>query len=241
MATIQFRPAMIKTPFVRDLDSMMETLALLDGDGCMAGICGEPGRGKTFSVQAKASQINGVYMRAQYIWRGSEREFVQGLCRALDMPQVPGTKGACYLAAVDRLANSNRPVFIDEMQRLPKGFLNIALDLADSTGCHVILVGEPELKGMMQENKRVWSRTYQFLEPQPITIQEVLLYALETSGLKLPMPAATVLLQKSGGDFRLVKRAMVALVQHIRARGNGDTVTEEMARIAADAGLKGKA
>lgn len=240
MATIQFRPAMIKTPFVRDLDSMLETLDLLQGDGCMAGICGEAGRGKTFSVMAKAAQTNGVYMRAQYIWRGSEREFVMGLCRALDMPQIPSTKGACYLAAVDRLANSTRPVFIDEMQRLPKGFLNIALDLADSTGCHVILVGEPELKGMMQENKRVWSRTYQFLEPQPISIQEILAYAAETTGIKLSMPAATILLNGSGGDFRLVKRAMVALVQHIRAKGNGDQVTEEMARIAASAGLKGK-
>lgn len=231
---------MIKTPFVRDLDSMMESLSHLEGDGCMAGICGEPGRGKTYTVMAKAAQVNGIYMRAQYIWRGSELEFVQGLCRTLDIKQVPSRKGACYLAAVDKLTHSDRPVFIDEMQRLPKGFLNIALDLADSTGCHVILVGEPELKGMMQENKRIWSRTFQFLEPHPITIADLLGYCYETTGLRIPMDAATVLFKASGGDFRLVKRSVVALVQHINARGNGGQVTEEMARIAADAGLKGK-
>ena len=244
MATIQFKPALIKTKNVRNLEVMMDGLAVLDGDGCMAAVCSDPGKGKTYSCMAWAAQHNAVYMRSQYIWRGSELEFIQGLSRAIGIANPYGTRGKCYLDVVDRLNGSNRAIFIDEMQRLPRGFLNIVLDLADITGCPVVLIGEMELKSMMQENKRIWSRTFRFLEYEPINPVDIMLYATETTGIRLNNTIASILHRASEGDFRLVKRAMIALVQFVNAKGPGEdgvpAISEEMARIAADEGLKGR-
>lgn len=244
MEHIQFKPALIKTKSVRDTAVMMDGLAMLRGDGCMAGICGVAGRGKTFTVQAEAAIHDGVYIRAQYIWRGSELEFVQAICRDLGMPSPPNRRGKCWLEIVDQLSGTDRPIFLDEMQRLPKGFLHIALDLADATCCPVILIGEPELKGMMQENKRVWSRTFQFLEFEPISVSDVMFYSAETTGLKLHPDFAGILHKAASGDFRIIKRSMIALLQYVNANGQTakgqPVITEEMVRIAAQAGLKGK-
>lgn len=243
MEIVQIKPVLVKTKSVRDVSVVMDNVAMMH-EGCLVGICGYPGLGKTYTVQCRVANTGGIYVRAQYIWGGSELEFVQALCRELGMVTVPYRKGKCWIEVVDRLNGTDQPVFLDEMQRLPKRFLNICLDLADATGCPVVLVGELELKGLMQENGRLWSRTAQFVEFEPITVSDVMIYAAEATGLRISQEVAAILHRAAEGDFRVVKRSMVTLVQYVNAKGPGPDgkpqVTEEMARVATQAGLKGK-
>jgi DNA transposition AAA+ family ATPase len=239
---IELRPEFIDTKNVRNFQVMVDDLISV-GEGCLGCVPGTPGIGKTKTSRVWSARNNGVYLRIASIWKRSELDFMQAMALELGIARAPSRKGRCYMEAVDRLAGSGRVVFLDEMQRLPKEFLNIALDLSDATGCPFVLVGEPELKGLMQENKRVWSRTHRLFEFEPLSMIDVMIFAAKTASLNLRPKIASILHRSSGGDFRIFKRDFIALVKFANAQGpdagGAPQITEEMARIAVKQGLKG--
>lgn len=239
---IELKHEFIETKNVRGFQVMVDDLMAI-GEGCLGCLPGTPGIGKTKTSRIWQSRNNGVYLRIASIWKRSELDFIQAFAAELGIVNPPGRKGKCYAEVVNKLAGSGRVVFLDEMQRLPKDFLNIALDLSDATGCPFVLVGEPELKGMMEENKRVWSRTHRLLEFEPLSITDVMLFAAKAAGVTLRPEIASILHKSSGGDFRIFKRDFIALTKFASAKGPGpdgvSPITEEMARIAVRQGLKG--
>lgn len=237
MEKIGLNSVFIDTKSTRDFDFAMETVP--PGEPCLVCVESVPGRGKTFKAQAWAAQHDAVYFRVASIWKRSELDFIQALCFELGIISPPCRKGRCYALAVERLAGTGRVVFVDEVQRLPKDFLNIVLDLSDATACPFVLIGEPELRAIMQGNKRVWSRTFQHLEFEPITRSDIALYAAEAAGIKLGGAVTSILLQSCAGDFRILRRDLLALAQLANAHQTRD-ITEEMARIAATSGLRGR-
>ena len=99
----------------------------------------------------------------------SSLDFMQALCIEAGIAPPPGRKGSAISEIIQRLRGTDRPVFIDEAQSLPRDFLNVILDLCDATACPFVLVGEEELRGILQQHKRIWSRTYHVLEFEPIS------------------------------------------------------------------------
>ncbi len=239
---IQLKPEFIETKNVRNFHVMVDDLVSV-GEGCLGCVPGTPGIGKTKTSRMWQARNNGLYLRIASIWKRSELDFIQAMAIECGIAQPPGRKGRCYMQVVDKLAGSGRVVFLDEMQRLPREFLNIALDLSDATGCPFVLVGEPELKGFMQENKRVWSRTHRLIEFEPLSVTDVMIYAAKTAEITLRAEIANVLHKSSGGDFRILKRDFYALVNFANAKGPDGAgqiqITDEMARIAVRQGLKG--
>jgi DNA transposition AAA+ family ATPase len=239
---MRLRTEFIETKNVRNFQVMVDDL-LSVGEGCLGCVPGTPGIGKTKTSRVWQARNNGVYLRIASIWKRSELDFMQAMALELGIVNPPGRKGRCYMQVVDKLAGSGRVVFLDEMQRLPKEFLNIALDLSDATCCPFVLVGEPELKGLMQENKRVWSRTHRLFECEPLSMPDVMIFAAKTADLSLRPEIASILHKASGGDFRIFKRDFIALVKFANAKGLDATgqpqITEEMAQIAVRQGLKG--
>lgn len=241
------KPIRVERVFVKEIENvrqgenMMSGLASVDGEGRLGALTGIPGTGKTWWSQIHAANNDGVYFRVASIWKKSELDFIQALCRELGMANPPGRKGRCYMEVVNRLIGTNRPVFVDEVQRLPKDFLLIVLDLSDATGCPIILVGEPELRTMMQDHQRVWSRTFYALEFGPITELDLGFFSVKTSGMHLPPGVISILHRASGGDLRIVRRDVIALANLVNAKGpgpdGGPQITEELARIAVKRGL----
>jgi len=248
MERIQIKPVFVKTfKNVRNFAVLMDGLAMAAGEGRLGLVYGSAGRGKTRTAQWFAANNGCVYMKVAKIWRNSELEFMQELCRRLGIMMPPKRKGPCYREALENLAQANRPVFIDEIEKIHPDFIEIVRDLTEGSGAPFILIGEEELKGLMERNARVWSRTYQHMEFDPISVSDVMFYAVEAAALKLPPEVASIFHASSGGDFRLVRRSMISLVQIVNAKGNGGgpqgeggpVITEEMARIAVKMGLKG--
>ena len=239
---IELKPEFIETRNVRGFSVMVDDL-LSVGEGCLGCVAGTPGIGKTKNSRVAAARNDWVYLRIAAIWKRSELDFIQAFSRELGISDPPGRKGRCYAQVVDKLAGSGKVVFLDEMQRLPREFLNIALDISDATGCPFVLVGEPELRGLMQENKRVWSRTHRLFEFDPLSLTDVMLYAVKSAGVTLKPEIANILHRSSGGDFRILKRDFIALVKFANSKGPGPDglpqISEEMARIAVKQGLKG--
>jgi DNA transposition AAA+ family ATPase len=217
---------------------MMDALGLAKGEGRFGVIVSCPGRGKTWFIQTYAANHDCIYLRKSSIQ--SDLDFLQAFCLEVGMTLPPGRRGRCYLEIIQRLRGTDRPVFIDEAQSLPRYFLDVILDLCDATACPFVLVGEDELKGIMQQHKRVWSRTYQVLEFDPISPADIIFYVREATGLKLSKEVAMILHKSSGGDFRIVRRDLLALVQFANAKQTRE-IDEELARIAVTVGLKGSA
>jgi len=239
MTHLQVKPVFVKTKNVRNFEVMMDGLELGAGEGRLGLVYGRAGRGKTRTAIWYNANHGCIYLRVATIWRTSELSFLRALCRELHINPPPHRKGTCYREIIDRLVNDPRPVFIDEIEKLPRSFLDVVRDLTDMTTAPFILIGEEELVPYMRRNRRVWSRTYRQVEYGPIGLPEIIFFAKETAGLQMTQAVGQILEQSSGGDFRIIKRDLLALVQYADANQTSE-VTVEMARIAVKAGLTGK-
>ena len=237
---IQLIPEFVKTRNVRNFEVMMDGLALGAGEGRLGLVHGQAGRGKTETTIRYSAAHNGVCLRMLTVWRTSELEFLKKLCTELGNPKPPKRKGPCFIEIVERLSLNPRPIFLDEIEKLSALFLDVVRDLSDLAKVPIVLIGEAELPVAMRRNARVWSRTQQELEFDPISSAEIVYYVSESTGNQLKLtPTMVALIEKSsGGDFRLVRRALLNLTQIVNADGSGK-VTEQMVKIAVKTGLNG--
>ncbi|MDH5525547.1 MAG: ATP-binding protein, partial [Desulfobulbaceae bacterium] len=165
-------------------------------------------------------------------------DFLRKLCRELGCVVPPKRKGPAFEEAVELLISRQLPVFIDEIEKLPTLFLDLVRDLSDLSATPFVLVGEEELVTVMKRNRRVWSRTYQHVEFKPIDVGDVLIYTKQATGLNLDPKVASIFHQSSDGDFRIVRRDILALVQYANAKGTTE-ISQDMAKAATRAGLHG--
>ncbi|MFZ5764165.1 MAG: AAA family ATPase [Thermodesulfobacteriota bacterium] len=239
MKEIQIQPSFVNTKNVRNFGVLMDGLDLLAGEGCLGAVSGRAGLGKTKTATVYAAKNGSVYMQMLRIYVNSEMEFLRGICRALELKATFGRKGDAFLAAAAELERRKAPLLIDEADLMPHWGIEVARDLTKVARAHVVLIGEEELIPMMQRNRRVWSRTFQYMEFTPIDTTDIMLYCKEATGLTMSPDVAAVFMEASGGDFRLVKRDIAKLVQYANAAGGADRIDAKMARIAVKKGLKG--
>lgn len=245
MKPVKFTPAFVRTKNVRNFEVMMESLKMAQGDGRFGMVWSEAGRGKSRTTEWWYAHHESTYIKTKYIWRTSELEFLWDLANELRVTTPERRKGRVFTQIVEKLIAEPNPVFIDEIERLSRGFLEIIRDLTNLTGAPFILIGEDELVSFMQQNRRVWSRTYQHLHFEPVTASDIIYYVKETTGLAVS-PEVAAVLEKGGvpvgiknGNFRIVKRSLLALVQIVNSNGSGSEVTVKMAKDALKFGLSG--
>jgi hypothetical protein len=181
-------------------------------------------------------------VRALAVWAGSERAFLQELCRQAGAEWVPHRKDQLFRTAAaalrDRTAEApDYAVFLDEMEKLPARFLEIVRDLTDETGAPFVLVGEDELYAHLARSRRVWSRTMETLGFAPLSAADIIAYAREAGEIELNAALADRLLRASGGDFRLVKRDLGTLLRLLAAHKT-EAPTLELVNKAIKAGLR---
>jgi hypothetical protein len=239
MKHLQLKPVFVKTKNVRAFEVMMDGLALSEGEGRFGLVWGRAGRGKTRTCQWWHAHNPSIYLRTMKIWAKSDIEFLKDFARELGVINPPHRRGICFREIIDRLIEYPRPVFLDEIEKVTGMIIEIIRDISDITAAPFVFVGEEELYGVMERNRRVWSRTYQQLQFNPIDMADVITYATDASGLRLSPAVAGVLHKASGGDFRIVRRDMLNLVQIAGAKGTRE-ITEDMAKIAVKTGLSGR-
>jgi hypothetical protein len=216
----------------------MDGLAMAEGEGRFGLVWGQAGRGKTRTAQWYAAQHQAIYMRVLAVWSTSEMDFLATLARELGVLTPPRRKATAFTAVLDRLIASPRPVILDEMEKMPPKFLELLRDLTDLSGAAIVFVGEENLVGFLDRERRVWSRVFQQLQFEPINAGDIVFYASDVAGLQLDKQAADAIALASGGDFRLVRRDVLALAQICRAKKTVN-VNAEMVSIAAKQTLRG--
>lgn len=236
----KFERRWIPTTNQRNFDVMLDTLKKAEGRGCLGMIVGPFGRGKTWMVRRHAAHTRAVYLLCWDTWKNSELGMLQALCRELGMGNPPYRKDACLLQIVDRLIASPRVVFLDEIDLVPKR-LDLVRQIVEITASTFVLVGETDLAHQMEQNGRIWSRTFQTLVMEPVSLSDVIFYAREAGGLEVGEDAAAILHEApGGGDWRNLERLTIELVEICNAQRTR-TVSEAMARLAVKVSLKGVA
>jgi len=239
MSKLQVTPTFVNTKNVRNFQVMMDALALGAGEGRLGLVYGRAGRGKTRTAQWYHAHNDCVFLRMATVWRTSELYFLQALCKECGIAAPAGRKGPAFAQVVDELLTRPRPIFLDEIEKLPKFFLDLVRDISDLSTAPVILIGEDELHSYMQQNRRVWSRTYQQLHFQPIEVADAMVYFKEIAGVQLPVDAAKLLHQNSGGDFRIIRRDTLSIIHYANAKGT-DQITVDLVQLATKSGLTGR-
>lgn len=239
MKEIRFFPKFVNVKNVRNFQAMVDALMLSSGEGRLAAVIGPAGRGKTRTAQWYAANNRCAFIRCLSIWRGSELGFLQTMCRELGVKKIPYRKDPAFIAVMDALnAQGGRPVFIEEIEKLPRLHLELVRDLSDLSAAPFVLIGEDELQSHMQQVTRIWNRTFQMLEFEALGLGDVVMFARESSGIDLPADVAELLHREAGGCFRVIKRDLVALCNIMNARGKADPDLE-MAKVAIKQSLRG--
>jgi len=252
MKKITVTKPFIGTKNVRNFDVMMDGLAMAEGEGRFGLVYSEAGRGKSRTVTTwHANNGDSIFLLARKVWKTNYTDFLQTLCVELGIRPAPKTKGTCFTQAIESLLDYPRAVIIDEIEKLPNDFLEIVRDLTEFTGCAVVLVGEEELASHMRQNRRVWSRTFQRVEFEPIGASDIMLYVRDATkddprmkngfpGLKLNADIASLVHRLTGGNFRDVRRLTLNLAKICNDKSTTD-ITAQMVRAAHKAGLSGNA
>ena len=235
---MKLNPVFTHTRNVRNFGVLMEALELGAGEGRLGLVWGQAGRGKTRTTQWWYANNGGIYIRVATVWRSSELELLRTLCRELGVIAPPGRKGPAFQECVEKLISTPKPVFLDEIEKMPGFFLDLLRDLSDLSGAPVILVGEEELVSAVKQNRRVWSRIYQQMQFEPLEIADILAYTSEAAGLKLPIKLASMIHKATGGDFRLLRRHTLQIVHFCNANGVAEP-TEQIVRTAIQTAVTG--
>jgi DNA transposition AAA+ family ATPase len=225
---------------VRNFAVAIDAISLSAGEGRLMSVSGRAGRGKTITTQKWAADNNAIYLRMQTVWRTSELNFLQALCREIGLTgNPPHRKGPAFATIVEKLLPNPRTIILDEIEKLPGYFLDVIRDLSDLAATPIVLVGEDELPPMMRRNRRVWSRTYQHVVFEPIEPKDVIIYCMETTGgaVRLSAPVAAIFHAAAEGDFRIVRRDVLNLIQICNARATVE-VDEATAKIAVKQALR---
>jgi len=239
MKDIRFNPKFVTVKNVRNFQSMLDALMLSAGEGRLAAVVGPAGRGKTRTAQWYAANNGCAFIRCRSIWRQSELGFLQEMCRELGVKKIPHRKDPAFISVMDVLnSQGGRPVFIEEIEKLPRLHLELVRDLSDLTAAPFVLVGEEELQAHMQQVTRIWNRTFQLLSFEPLGLGDVLMFARESAAIDLPAEVGELLHASAKGCFRVIKRDLISLVNIMNARGKAEP-DMDMARAAIKQSLRG--
>ncbi len=220
MKKICLLPKFVETKNVRNFAAMIDALMLSAGEGRLATVVGAAGRGKTRTAQWYAAKHGCAFVRCLSIWRGSELGFLQELCREFGVKRIPHRKNPAFQLVMDSLnAQGGRPVFIEEIEKLPKLHLELVRDLSDLSAAPFVLIGEEELQSHMKQVTRIWNRTFQQLDFEPLGLGDLLVYAMDAANLEIPADVAEILHRESGGCFRVIKRDLLSLINIMNAKG----------------------
>lgn len=228
---LQIKPVFVKTGNVRRFEALMAGLAISAGEGRLGLVYGRAGRGKTRTATWYAAHNGCVFLRCLSIWRHSELGMLQALCRELGIRSIPHRKAPAFQAAMEAMMANPKPVFIEEIEKLPYAFLELVRDLSDLTTAPIILIGEEELEDLLKRNRRIWSRTFRQMEFSAVEPADIVTYANQAAGLHIRPEVMALLNGSSGGDFRLVKRDIVNLVDVCNANNTVEP-DAKMAKVA---------
>ncbi|MES9873118.1 MAG: ATP-binding protein [Candidatus Sedimenticola sp. 6PFRAG7] len=154
--------------------------ALIQRDLGMPGmglIWGPTGYGKTTAATWFINQCHGVYIRAMRLW--SPKSMLTALARELDLDVKGRNNGEMVELIIQRLAESNRTVFIDEADYIVESrrLTDTLRDIHDLSTVPVILIGMHGIEKRIRGNEQFTGRIAQWVAFEGLDMADARLLA----------------------------------------------------------------
>jgi len=126
-------------------------------------IWGPTGYGKTTAATWFINQCNGVYIRAMRLW--SPKTMLTAIARELDLDISKMNNGEMVEAIIQRLAETGRPLFLDEADYLVESrrLTDTLRDIHDLSTVPVILIGMHGIERRIRGNEQFTGRISQWV------------------------------------------------------------------------------
>ena len=154
--------------------------ALIQRDLGMPGmglIWGPTGYGKTTAATWFINQCHGVYIRAMRLW--SPKSMLTAIARELDQDVKGRNNGEMVEAIIQRLAETGRPVFIDEADYIVESrrLTDTLRDIHDLSTVPVILIGMHGIEKRIRGNEQFTGRIAQWVAFEGLDLADAKLLA----------------------------------------------------------------
>lgn len=189
-------------------------------EACLMIVDGEPGLGKTTTLEYFAVQKNLIFLRAKYEW--TARWFMQDLLKNMGVQPAYRLR-AMFGQAIDtlamRMAHSHAmgeeiAIIIDEADHicLRKEILETIRDISDHLEIPIILVGMGRIrKAITGRFPQIASRISQYVEFKPASIKDTKDLVNGLCELEVADDLVAFLHKASMGKFREIKEAIAAI------------------------------
>jgi DNA transposition AAA+ family ATPase len=244
----------VKKTFVRTSNTarFLSAITELDDRGaeeaCLVVVDGDPGLGKTETVQWWVTQTSAVYLRAKQEWTPSW--VLRELLAALDEKMPAASFERMYGQALQRLSERVRlaareelsfAVVIDEVDYVSKRetIINNFRDLSDMTEIPFVLVGMGKVRHHLARFPAVASRVGKYVEFEKATIEDTRILVDGLCEVPVADDLVRLLHRESQGRVREIKEGIAAIER--RARPNGGTCTVTIADMVGEVLLNDRA
>lgn len=188
-------------------------------------VWGPTGYGKTTAVAWFVAQCHGVYVRALRLW--SPKGMLAAIARELDIDVRGMNNGEVVDALIRRLAETGRPLFIDEADYIieSRRLLDTLRDIHDMSTCPVILIGMHGIEKRIKGNEQFTGRIAQWVPFQGIDHEDARLLADGLCEVGVSDDLLEALHQAaspangSGAEIRRMVVGLAHIEGHARRRG----------------------
>jgi hypothetical protein len=194
-------------------------------EACWLAAIGEPGFGKTKTLQWYAAQHNGVYLRAKTNWRVNW--MLTELAGELVGSEVAGTTRSLFVTCLAELAKQGRALIIDEAWHMLSDvhLLETLRDLSDNLENLVILGGEKRVtQRLASRHPQIASRISDIVEFRAAEAPDVRVLCDTLCEAPIADDLCAEILRESAGFYREIKNA-IAECELVGRRNSGRLVT----------------
>jgi DNA transposition AAA+ family ATPase len=164
---------------------------------------GFSGFGKTFAASKLVNMFNAIHVEAKSFW--TRKQVLEEILHCMGLP-VENTVAKMFTAVCKELADTGRPLIVDEMDHLAdKGVVEIVRDIHDRTDAPIMLIGEERLPAKLARWERVHSRIMVWSAAPPANIDDAKdLAGHYAAGIEIRDDLLQLIVDKAHGSVRRI-------------------------------------
>lgn len=181
-------------------------------------VYGASGYGKTTAVAWLATRQHGVFVRA--LATTTPSSLCESICKELGIARRSTIVGTIE-SIVERLAETGRPLFIDEADYIAdqKRLVETLRDVHDLASVPVILIGMQNLRRTVTTREQLAGRIAQWVEFQEATVDDTRTLARELAEVEVAEDLVHRLHAATSGSVRKIVVGLNRIEQYARSRG----------------------
>lgn len=213
---------------VAALQAAFESLSGRDfGVPGMGLVYGETGAGKTTAITKLVNTTRGVYVRANATWTPSA--MLGSIMTELGAAPLHNGGAAMVRHITNTLAESNRPLFVDEADYLLGNtkMLETLRDIHDVSSVPVVLIGMAGIERKLVHRPQLAGRISQWVEFSPCDYEDAQILCRTVCEVEIDEPLLKTLHTEAKGSVRLMVVGLSRIEAAARANG-WKTVTADL-------------